>query len=417
MADGEDDILSLENDFDRRLRTLEDLEATTERLLTQGKVDRLTMESLHRAHPEAIDAQFPIASYTQEPSEQNLPASLESFSFAKGLAVAAVGAVLGALIVALIKMFRSDDAEARAQRMDERAEDIKESDRTVQEMVKEAKKANLSSEDAKLLKAVEENDYQTYTDLKLSRAPRHGTKFLDEVSPGGGVFELLVKWARSINNHYTSYAARVDALADLIGKMYDVEPKDTGDFIKKLNECILAPEDPFFADMGELHDTFKGILDRAQGDYRQFLEDQVLHTHEFYELVVGEVSWCDRMKKITPNGDKQVAKNLDRLEKAAEEMARGKRAEAMRNKRGRMATRVSEDGTFETDAVVTNIEIERAVKEAELAIRSETQFLRMYRHNQERVLKFYELASLRRLNLNTQRNKVMREIINRIPAE
>jgi len=57
--------------------------------------------------------------------------------------------------------------------------------------------------------------------------------------------------------------------------------------------------------------------------------------------------------------------------------------------------------------------VERAVKNAELAIRMEVQYLRVYRISLGRVLYFYQMTSLKTLEMNNLRTKLLREMLNR----
>jgi hypothetical protein len=414
----EDEMLSLENDFEVQIQTLDDLDRRTRRVTSEGAIDRMTMESVHRDYPEAIDDNYPLASYTKEPSEQNLSASMESFGVAKSVAVAAAGALLGSIIYMLIKLFRTDGAEARAEKVDEQVKDIREKDKTIKTMVKEARSANLSTADKTLLQSIEENNYREYaSDLKLTKTSSQGKIFLDAVSQNGDVFRTLEKWARSIHNHYTSFSARVNTLTEQIGKMYDLEARDVPKFLKDLEESILPPDDPFFEEMGELNDIFQGFMRSSGGEYSSFLAANVMGSFEFYDMASMDDRWPDRVDKISPNGDKQIEKNLDRLEKDAQALVDGKRDAALAAKKARRKTKVDEHGNVELDAIATNLDVERAVKNAELAIRSEVQHLRVYRTTLSRVLYFYQMLSLKSLEMNNHRIKHLREMLNRAQTE
>lgn len=86
-AYSEEDALSLENAFEIELQNLADLESRQHWVIQHRNVDRLTMEALHQKYPEAINADYPVNSFSKDPSDQNLPVSLESFSIAKAVAV------------------------------------------------------------------------------------------------------------------------------------------------------------------------------------------------------------------------------------------------------------------------------------------------------------------------------------------
>lgn len=112
----DEEMLSLENDFEVGVQTLDDLDRRISRVASFNAVDRMTMEAIQAAYPETVDDNFPLASFTKDPSDQNLLASMESFAMAKKIAIAAVGALLGSVLFMLVKLFRTDGAEARAQR-------------------------------------------------------------------------------------------------------------------------------------------------------------------------------------------------------------------------------------------------------------------------------------------------------------
>lgn len=413
----EEEMLSLENDFEVQMQNVDDLNRKSMRVARDSVVDRLTMESVHKDYPDVADENFPLASYTKDPSDQNLGASLESFDMAKKVAIAAAGGVLGGIIYMLIKLFRSDGAEARAQRVKDSANDIKESDEVISKMIKEARDAKLSAADQKLLKAIEANNYREYMpNLQLDKAPTQGKIFLDTVSDKGDVFRTLEKWSRSIHNHYTSFTARVAALTEHIGEMYDVEAKDTDRFIKKLEDVMLPPDDPFFEDINEMNEIILGFMRSAGGEYRGFLNTMVLNTREFYEMALDSDDWVDRVDKISPNGTKQLEKNLDRLEKEAQALVDGKREATLNAKKAKRKPKIDDNGNIHLDAITSNLNVERAVKEAELAIKSEVKHLQVYRKTLSRVLFFYGEASNKVLELNNERKKLLREMLNRVPA-
>lgn len=413
-AYSEEDALSLENAFEIELQNLADLESRQHRVISQQAVDRLTMESLHQKYPEAVDENFPVSSFSKDPSDQNLPVSMESFTIAKAVATAAAGALLGSIIFMLIKLFRTDNAEQRALDLDKKIGEMKDDDKSITELKREAMGLKLSTDDTHLVSAIVANNHLEFLDPPIkAHASSQGKIFMEAVSPGGDVFQLLSKWSRSIHNHYSSFSARVNGLTEAIGKMYEVDPKDADKFVKNLEANILEPDDAFFKDMGELHDTFQSFLQRSQGEYKGFLNDNVFNTQEFYDMALSDDQWPRQVDKISPNGGKGLDKNLDRLEKDAQALVDGKREAAYKAKRAKNGVRIDAQGNMEMDAVVGNVTVERAVKNAELAIRSEVQFLRMYRTNLNRVLEFYRQLSLKALECNTERKRILREIINR----
>lgn len=414
----EEEMLSLENDFEVSVQTLDDLDRRTLRVASNNAVDRLTMESIYKDYPETVNDNYPLASYTKDPSDQNLAVSLESFDLAKKFAIAAAGAVLGGLLYMLIKMFRTDGAAHRAENVDANVADIQKKDKTISTMIVDARKANLNPADKKQVKAIEDNNYREYaTDLKLIKASSQGKIFLDAIAPGGDVFQTLTKWSRSIHNHYSNFSGRVNTLTELIGKMYDLDAKDLDKFLKDIDKAILSPDDPFFDEMGRLHDTFQSFLRGSGGEYNAFLTSSVFQTHEFYDLALMDDGWYKRVQSISPNGEKQLEKNLDRLEKDAQMLIDGKRAAALNAKKANRKHRMDEDGNVEMNAITSNLTVERAVKDAELAIRSEIQHLRVYRQTLGRALKFYQMLSIKTLEMNNERARLLRDILNRNPID
>lgn len=171
----------------------------------------------------------------------------------------------------LIKLFRTDNAEQRASDVDKKTREMADTDKDIATLIKDAKSLNLSEADTRLLRSLTDNRYQEYLDPPISaRASSQGKILMDAVVPGGDVFQLLSKWSRSIHNHYTSFSARVNELTEAIGKMYEVEAKDSAKFVQDLDACVLQPDDEFFKDMAQLHDTFQSFLQRSQGDYMSF---------------------------------------------------------------------------------------------------------------------------------------------------
>lgn len=410
----DEEMLSLENDFEVGVQTLDDLDRRISRVASFNAVDRMTMEAIQAAYPETVDDNFPLASFTKDPSDQNLLASMESFAMAKKIAIAAVGALLGSVLFMLVKLFRTDGAEARAQKVDKQVSDIREKDKTIEKMIKEAQEANLDAKDKILLKAIESNNYLDYAqDLNLSKASSQGKIYLDAVSQNGDIFRLLEKWSRSIHNHYTSFGARVNTLTDMIGTMYDLDAKNVDKFIKDLDAATLDKDDPFFEDMADINDTMQNFLRGANGEYSTFLASSVFNTREFYDLALTDDRWMDRVSKLSPSGEKQLEKNLDRIEKDAQALIEGKRDATLSAKIAKRRHRLDEDGNLELDAITSNLNVERAVKNAELAIRMEVQYLRVYRISLGRVLYFYQMTSLKTLEMNNLRTKLLREMLNR----
>lgn len=410
----EEDMLSLENDFEVQLQNMADLDGQQQRVLASREVDRLTMEGLHQKYPEVKDEEYPLGSFTKEPTDQNLAVSLESFGIAKAIATAAAGAILGSILFMFVKLFRTDNAEQRAKNVEEKAREKDKGDATISEMIKEAKGLQLSNDDQRLVRAIEDNNHLEYlTSPVKGKASSQGKIFMDGVSPGGDVFRLFSKWSRSIHNHYTSFSARVAELTKLIDKMYEVDAKNVDKFVEDVKKVMLDPDDEFFKEMGELHDTFQSFLQRTSGDFKAFLNENVFDTREFYDFALMDDQWSKNVEKISPNGGKGLEKNLDRLEADAQALVDGKKEAAYKAKRSKSQARVDENGNVEMDAVVSNIAVERAIKDAEFAIRSEVQHLRVYRINLNRVLYFYQMTALKALEANTERSRLLREIINR----
>lgn len=398
---GKDEIGDVELEYDNQLASLDAITSLEESVLSSQKVDRITMESLSRIEAEAISPQYPLVTYTQEPSQQNYEVALESFDVAKAVVMAAAGGLLGAILFYIIKLFRSDNVDTRIDYLEKAKETIKENKRSLKKSLRESEKFMHTPEVKETLRRIENYDISLIVE-DIPRAPRDVVKFLEEVSPRGDIHRVLSKWSKDIIQYTSEFRKRVRLLTESIEVMYEVEYDEIAKLISKANSITVDGNHPFIKDIGAAWLLWQK-LDIDEG-YPEFVKNSVVGTDAFYEIVKDDRALTS-YDSLYSASDKQLEKNLDELQKSAELLSGTKREEMKAKAQRSTKTRTSTKGnhatiTIDAGASAINPMLVRAIRDAEDSIRNESSMLTNYRTLLGRVLYFYQHAAAARERLD-----------------
>jgi hypothetical protein len=404
-----------ELEYDNQMASLDAIASLEEGVVSSKKIDRVTMEALSRLAPDAISDQYPLATFTQEPSEQNYQVALEGFDIAKTLAITAAGGILGAILFYIIKLFRSDNVDTRIDYLEKAQAVIRKNRKELEKIIRDAEKMELSPESKALLKRIDQFDISLVLDKPPTRASREVKQFVEAVQRGGELHRLLSKWASDIVNYTSEYRKRVRILTECIEKMYEADKKDTPKLLKKIESVTVDDSHPFIKDVGKAWVLWQQLDIDEQ--YPAFIRDRVVGTDVFYELVSDEKTLF-AVKDLFSSASDQLRKNMDEIEKSAQLLS-GTKREEMKQKAQRKAkskmTATDEDGhmVFSVKPTTSVDTVESAVKSAEMSIRAESSSLSQYRTILNRVLNFYQHAAAARQRVDQQLQRKAMEIQNK----
>lgn len=415
MSETMDEFEQHELEYENVMSNLDAVGSLERSVLDSKKIDRMTMESLHRLVPETVDKNFPLVTFTTEPSEQNYGVALESFSVAKAVAIAAIGGILGAILMQVIKAFRSNKVDARAEYLDKKKADFKDSERDMKKILSRVKKLKLSTEDQIAVDAIEAMNVEFFMG-KPKAANRAVESFVKEVTQGGKVYRILDRWSSDIANYTSEFKKRVRLLTEVVEVMYTVKGNDINSLKAKADEIVLNEKDRFIGDMTDLELYFQA-LDFGES-FKNFIDEQVEGTQPFYDLATRQDT-LTAYTNLYSNASVQIQKNLDEIEKKYAPVLQGS-ARDKAQKKAQAAARssiTSSDGevrvSYDGAAGAINPMLLRSVRDAEESLRGEAARLRMYIIYLERVMFFYQKAALLREKVENTAMKRLMDIDNR----
>lgn len=401
-----------ELEYDNQMASLDAIASLEEGVVSSKKIDRVTMEALSRLAPEAISDQYPLVTFTQEPSEQNYEVALESFDVAKTIAVAAMGGLLGAILFYIIKLFRSDNVDTRIDYLTKAQDVIRNNRKQLQGMLRDADKMVLGAEAKATLKQIEGFDLSVILDHPPAKASREVQMFIDAVKERGELHKILSKWSSDIVNYTSEFRKRVRVLTECINKMYEVKGNDAVKVIKEAKEVTVDSSHPFIKDVGKAWVLWQQL--DVDEQYSDFIKQQVLGTDAFYDLIADDRTLF-AVKDTFSSASDQLKKNLDEIEKSAEVLSGTKREEMKLKAQRKSKTKTSmKDGhmSFSVSPVGSNNDLELAIGNAERSIRGEASTLSQYRTILNKVLHFYQQAAAARQRFDQQFQRKAMEIQN-----
>lgn len=400
---GVDDTPTEDLEYDSQMASLDAIASLEDGVVSSQKVDRMTMESLHRIDPDSISSQYPLVTYTQEPSQQNYEVALESFDVAKAVAIAAAGGLLGAILMYIIKLFRSDNVDTRIDYLEKSKDTIDDHKKFLKGLVRDAEKLELTPEYQDVLKKVASYDLTLIMD-KPPKAPREVQEFVKAVSKGGDLHKVLDKWSKDIVQYTSEFRKRVRLLTECIETMHDATYGEIDKVIKKAGEVVVDGNHPFIKDMGAAWLLWQKL--NVDENYTEFVKSSVVDTDVFYDLILNERETF-AFDKLYSSSDKQIDKNLAELQKSAETLSGTKqdkmRAAAQRGAKTKTQTQGNHTTiTIDAGSGGMNPNLIRAVREAEDSVRNESSMLTHYRTLLGRVLYFYQHAVAARQRVDNQ---------------
>lgn len=158
-----------ETNHDENMAVLRSIE---DRILRTGKVDQFTMEAIAQLVPDAIDPNYPVSSYTKNPSNINLEQTLESVSWGKVLLAGAAIASVAAVLYMVFKHLKNKDV----------AKSIDDSIKVGEVETKKSEKLKIvSTEDAVSIGGLFDSDGKINMDFKLDTPDVSVAKEKEEV--------------------------------------------------------------------------------------------------------------------------------------------------------------------------------------------------------------------------------------------
>lgn len=412
----EEEFDAIELECENALATLESIDLLERSVVDSSQVDRATMESLQRLVPESIDKNYPLVTYTISPSEQNYQIALESFSVAKAVAIAAVGGLLGAILFQLIKAFRSNKVDVRADYLNKKKDELKNNERELKSVLTRVRKLNLNTEDRLTIDAIESWNL----DVLLSPANRADgkvTTFLRDVTPGGKVYRIMDRWSSDIVKRSSEFKKRVRTLAEVVQVMYDVRGSEIANLQKKADSIVLDDKDRFLDDLTTVNLFFQGL--GLEGKFSEFIDEDVVGTTEFRDLLTN-TSDLLAYDKLYSNASVQIQKNLKEIEDKYAPVLQGQARENA-EKKSRASARATTITSTDDEVVVTqdgaaggiNPMLLRSVRMAEQSLRKEASSLKSYVTFLERIMFFYQKAVVERERVEHKAMKLLMDIENR----
>lgn len=410
----EDEFEQNELEYENLLASLNSVGSLERSVLESKKIDRMTMESLHKLAPEAIDKNYPLQTFTTTPSEQNYEVALESFSVAKSVAIAAIGGILGAILLQLINVFRSNKVDVRSEYLDKKKDSIKDDERTMKKTLGRVKKLKLSPEDQIQFDAIESWNLDVYVGKPIPTS-KPAEDFIAAASPGGKFYRIMDKWSSDIVKHTSEFKKRVRLMAEIVEVMYDVRGSAINDLESKAKSITLDAKDPFIRDMTEVDLFFRSL---ASGDsITAFINEQVVGTQEFRDLFTNTDTVLS-FDKLYSHASAQIEKNMNDIQKKYAPILQGN-ATGTALKKAKSAARAkssTDEVSMGQNAAVLgmiNPMLMRAVQDAEQSLMKESNLLRAYVHNLEVILFFYQKASSERETIQRSMMRALIDIENR----
>lgn len=382
---------AIEAEFDNQMSLLDSATSLEASVLDTGKIDRVTMESLSRLDPGAISPHYPLATYTQEPSQQNYDVALESFDVVKAVAIAAAGGLLGAILMYIIKLFRSDNVDTRIDYLEKARDSIKENEKAFIKTLRDTeKKYELTPEQKAVFDRIEKYDLSLIVS-NPPKASREAEAFIKALGRSGDIYKILERWSHDIVQYTSEFRKRVRILTECIDQMYEVKGAEIQKLVKKVKDVEVDGNTPFIKDMGAAQLLWEKL--NVDENYVDFIKSSVVGTDAFYTLVADERTLLD-YDKLYSASEKQLEKNLKEIEKYAETLSGSKREEAKVKAQRAAKTRTNGDTvTIDAGGGAINPMIIMAIRSAEDSVRNESTALSNYRKLLGQVLYFYQHAA------------------------
>lgn len=417
MSETMDEYEQQEHEYESALANLEAVTSLEQTVLSSGKIDRMTMESLHRLAPETVDKNFPLATFTAEPSEQNYEVALESFSVAKAVAIAAIGGLLGAILMKLISAFRSNKVDSRTDYLDKKKSELKDGEHDLKKILARVKKLSLSTGDQLVVDAIEAWNVDFFLG-ETKPAGREAAEFITAIAPGGTLYRIMDRWSSDIVKHTSEFRKRVRIMTEIVGEMHEVSRDDIMSLKKKAEDITLPDNDKFMKDMQEVEVFYRTVASGSES-VLQFMKEEVFQTQEFREFI-GNIDRLTDYDKLYSNSTKQIQKNLKEIEDKYAPILQGTAvSQAKKKAKANVSHGISQrDGevviSIDAGADALRDQMNRSIEAANSSLKREAMRLKDYIIFLERTLYFYQHACATREKVEREAMLKLTEIENRV---
>ena len=269
---------------------LDSIEAIGMSIESSGEVYKSLMVKLQTLEPEVISPQYPISSYTDSPSEQNLHISLEASTFGIALSRIAIIAIIAVWIANMFAILASRDSEKRTQTMRIRYDNI-----------------HIGLRDSKAGRDKVRKEFDVsrlYSGRYLLKGKSPVITILKLMQSKSNALKMLSKWKSKYVSRIEMYVNRIDVLIGVIKKSKKADDAEAKKLIDILHREEMDQNDELMKDMVELKSIF------AQSDNDMLSIDDLIKSKEYLEFLEDYKSWEDGVKLFTNSKD---SAKLDKL--------------------------------------------------------------------------------------------------------
>jgi hypothetical protein len=379
-----EELQALDNEYATLSANLDYVHSLAKQTMESRKIDRFTMEAAMQAVPAIENEDIPLNSYSKDPTEQNLEASLESFSVAQFLTVLAIGAVLGAALLVLINLTKKDRLNERVDAVSKAGDKIKQTDRDIDTKTKSVSGKNDSAADKALAEAIRSGNLSSFAG-DMPKASAEAARLLQALDPKGVLGKEMLTWAVKVPDQYKGLSKRFKDLKKTIDQMYKAKGEDAVELARRLSTARLDSNDPFLLGMANLESKWNEVL--GGESFANVLVRELVETEDFAKLAMQSETWLASYMRMIPNNIDRLDREIESLEKEASELERYKKSvQDASRKKG--VTTYNDDGSIrhQQQALTADYTLTMEVAKTERVIKQEIQCMVLYRKMLNRLV-------------------------------
>lgn len=266
-----------------------------------GLIDKCTMETIDELYPNAVDPEYPINSYTTQPTSQNVDVGMEGLLLALfGIIITLVGGLILFVNIAWASVLLKKDVDNKIKKFFNRTKKYQSKDDEVID---------------KFNRAVDASD-------KYSDKPSNVDRVIEFYAFGGPAVRLFLGWDHLLKVHIESVEDDIKTLSSAIDD-YGKADIDSTEVISICNAIVGSSP-------SSEAKTIESIIDaslNAVGNYsKSELMDEISSSNNFVRWFTNQYSYNRLLSTsdevITPSGSSATYEAAESLKKTQKDLTK-----------------------------------------------------------------------------------------------